>query len=62
MREANSRVAASSPASNEIARDIVVVNRAAGAMAASGDHLRASASELADVSERLEAAAGRFHI
>lgn len=62
VQDANSRVAESSQASNEIARDIVVVNRAAGAMASSGDHLRASATELADVSERLEAAAGRFHI
>lgn len=62
VQEANSRVAESSQASNEIARDIAVVNRAAGAMASSGDHLRASAAELAEVSERLEAAAGRFHI
>ena len=62
VREANSRVAESSLASGEIARDIVVVKQAAGRMADSGEHLRSSATELSEVSEKLELAAGRFHV
>lgn len=62
VQEANSRVAESSLASGEIARDIVVVKQAAGRMADSGEHLRSSATELSEVSEKLELAAGRFHV
>ncbi len=62
VQEANSRVAESSLASSEIARDIVVVDQAARQMAGTGDQMRSSATELAAVAEKLELAAGRFRI
>jgi methyl-accepting chemotaxis protein len=62
VQEASNRVSESSQASHEIARDIVVVNRAAGDMASSGDALRSSIAEMAAVSEQLERAASRFHV
>ncbi|MCX6596809.1 MAG: methyl-accepting chemotaxis protein [Acidobacteria bacterium] len=62
VQEANNRVAESSQASQEIARDIVVVNRAAGDMASSGAALRTSIAEMASVSEQLARVASQFHV
>jgi len=62
VRDANLRVSESSQATQEIAREIVAVDRAAGRMAEGSGQVRNSASELSQVAEHLLHAMSRFQV
>lgn len=48
--------------SREIAKDIVGVDQAAGEMASGSDHVRSSATGLAQVAEGLKFTVSTFHV
>ena len=62
VRDANLRVSESSQATQEIAKEIVVVDRAAGQMAEGSGQVRTSVSELSRVAEHLLEAMSRFQV
>jgi methyl-accepting chemotaxis protein len=62
VRDANLRVAESSQATQEIAKEIVVVDRAAGQMAEGSGQVRNSVSELSQVAEHLLHAMSKFQV
>ena len=62
VRDANGRVAESSQATQEIAREIVVVDRAAERMAEDGGQVRSSVTELSRVAEQLLHATAQFRM
>ena len=61
VNDANARVSETSLVSREIAKDIVIVDRAAGEMASGSDHVRSSADELSSVAEGLRLSVAFFH-
>jgi methyl-accepting chemotaxis protein len=62
VRDANLRVSESSQATQEITKEIAVVDCAAGQMAEGSGQVRSSASELSLVAEHLLAAMSRFQV
>jgi methyl-accepting chemotaxis protein len=62
VRDANIRVAESSTVSRAIAEDIAAVDQVAGSMAASSEHVRSDAVELATVSGQLKSTVARFRV
>ncbi len=60
--ETNVRVAQTSQASQEIARNIAVVENSARDMADGSEHVRSSASDLEKVAGQLKATVGRFQV
>jgi methyl-accepting chemotaxis protein len=61
VNDANARVSETSKVSREIAKDIVIVDQAAGEMASGSDQIRISAGELSKVAESLQVTVARFH-
>jgi methyl-accepting chemotaxis protein len=62
VQDANSRVSETSQASAQIAQEIIGVDRAAGAMAEGSQQVKASATELSRVAERLRVTIQRFKV
>jgi methyl-accepting chemotaxis protein len=62
VREANERTAQVKDVSQTVARDIAVVNNAAGAMSTGSTQVRASAAELSRMTENLREMVGRFTV
>jgi methyl-accepting chemotaxis protein len=62
VRDANLRVSESSQATQDIAKEIVVVDRAAGQMADGSGQVRNSAAELSSVAEHLLHAMSKFQV
>jgi methyl-accepting chemotaxis protein len=62
VRDANLQVAESSQATQDIAKEIIVVDRAAGQMAESSGYVRTSATELSSVAEHLLHAMSKFRV
>lgn len=62
VTDANHRVSETSQVSREIAKDIVIVDQAAGEMASGSDSVRTSAGELSNVAEGLKLAVAFFHV
>jgi methyl-accepting chemotaxis protein len=62
VNEANLRVAESSQATKDIAREILIVDQAAGQMAEGSGQIRRSASELSKVADFLLHAMSRFQV
>ena len=62
VKDANQRVSEASQATIDIAREIVVVDRAAGQMASGTEHVRSSATDLSRVAEQLQELVTRFQV
>jgi methyl-accepting chemotaxis protein len=60
VSDVNMRVSEASIVSREIAKDIVIVDRAASEMAGGGERLRSNSSELSKVAGQLKILVGRF--
>jgi methyl-accepting chemotaxis protein len=61
LNDANRHVSETSHSSREIAKDIVIVDRATAEMANYSVQVRSSADELSVVAESLQATVSRFH-
>jgi methyl-accepting chemotaxis protein len=62
VRDANKRVAETSQATSEIAREIAGVDQAAGHMADGSGQVQSSATELSRVAEQLQVTVQRFRV
>ncbi len=62
VKDANLRVSETSQATRDIAREIVVVDRAAGQMAEGSEQVRISATELSKVAVQLQSMVERFRV
>ena len=62
MRDANKRVAETSQATAEIAREIGGVDQAAGRMTEGSEQVRTSSTELSRVAEELQTTVHRFKV
>jgi len=62
VRDANKRVSEASQATAEIAREIIVVDHAAGQMAEGSQQVQSSATELSRVAEQLQVTVQRFKV
>ncbi len=62
VNDANQRVSEASRATIDIAREIVVVDQAAGQMTSGTEHVRSSASDLSRVAEQLQELVTQFQV
>ena len=62
VKDANQRVSQTAAVSQEIARDITVVNTASGEMTTASQQVQASAMDLSQLAEHLKAMVGRFKL
>jgi methyl-accepting chemotaxis protein len=62
VNDANQRVSEASRATIDIAREIVVVDQAAGQMTGGTEHVRSSASDLSRVAEQLQELVTQFQV
>jgi len=62
VKDANQRVSQTAAVSQEIARDIMVVNTASGEMTAASQQVQASAMDLSQLAEQLKTMVGRFKL
>ena len=61
MHDATLRLSTSSQATQDIAKEIAIVDHTASQMTGDSDHVRVSAAEICKVAEYLQRAVARFH-
>jgi len=62
VKDANQRVSQTAAVSQEIARDITVVNTSSGEMTTASQQVQASAMDLSQLAEQLKTMVGRFKL